>query len=53
MSEKKNPIITGRARLENIKGDKEKDKFDSVVEYMKMHVKDGKKGRYVTFGATL
>jgi len=43
MFEKKNPIITGRARLENIKGDKEKDKFDSVVEYMEMYVKDGKK----------
>ena len=43
MFERKNPIITGRIRLENIKEDKERDKFDGVVAHMEMRVRNGKR----------
>ncbi len=46
MFEKKDPIITGRLRLEDIKENKERDKFDEIIARMEMRVKNGK-GRKV------
>ena len=43
MFERKNPIIMGRIRLENIKEGKERDKFDGVVAHMEMRVRNGKR----------
>ena len=43
MFERKNPIIMGRIRLENIKEDEEKEKFDAVVAQMERRVRNGRR----------